>query len=368
MAKKKTIAIMTGGGDAPGLNAVIRAVVKHGVTEMGWEVIGIEDSLDGLMETPRRIRVLGREDVRGILRLGGTILGTTNRGDPFEWDEGGKRVDRTTELAGALQDIGCEGLIAVGGDGTMSICCRLMEECGIKVVGVPKTIDNDIPGTEITFGFDSAMTFATEAVDRLHATAEAHDRVMVVEVMGRDAGHIALWSGLAGGADVILIPEIPFEWDPIIAKIKRRKAFRRHFSIVVVAEGAHPKGMDAIRTPAPGTGRMNLGGVGQLVTEQIATRTRVEARCTVLGHLQRGGNPTAFDRVLATRMGSAALGLVERGRWGHMVAVVDGKVSEIPLAVVKESPPRTVSLGADLLRSARGMGIVFGDESTPSER
>ena len=363
MARKRTIGIMTGGGDAPGLNAVIRAVVKHGVTELGWDVIGIEDSLDGLLESPRRFRVLDREDVRGILRLGGTILGTTNRGNPFQYEVDGKMQDRSAALKEAFDETGCEGLIAVGGDGTMGICQRLMEDVGIPVVGVPKTIDNDIPGTEMTFGFDTAVSFAMEAVDRLHATAEAHDRVMVVEVMGRDAGHIALWAGLAGGADVILIPEIPFDWEPIIGKIKRRKAFRRHFSIVVVAEGAHPQGGDALKHQSPGSKNPVLGGIGSLVAQTIAERVKVEARCTVLGHLQRGGNPTAFDRVLATRLGSAAVELVDRGEWGNMVAIRDGRLGSIPLADLKGLPPRTVKLESDILRSARGMGIVFGDES-----
>lgn len=356
---KRSVAIMTGGGDAPGLNAVIRAVVKHGVTELGWHVVGVEDSLDGLLETPRRIKELGREEVRGILRMGGTILGTTNRGDPFADAEN----DRAQDVADALDDIGCEGLIGIGGDGTMGIISKLSERVGIPVLGIPKTIDNDIPGTEMTFGFDTAAAFATEAVDRLHATAEAHDRVMVVEVMGRDAGHIALHAAVGGGADVCLIPEIPFKWEPVAAKIRRRKAFRRHFSIVVVAEGAHPVGEDVVRTKAPGTsGRFNLGGIGQVVTEEIATRVKVEARATVLGHLQRGGDPSAFDRVLATQMGSHAVELVDRGEWGRMVSVIDGDISSVPISTILGMPPRTVDLDGSLVRAARGMGIVFGDE------
>ncbi|MAB88419.1 MAG: 6-phosphofructokinase [Planctomycetes bacterium] len=357
---KRCVAIMTGGGDAPGLNAVIRAVVKHGVSELGWRVIGIEDSLDGLLESPRRVHELGRESVRGILRLGGTILGTTNRGDPFAWGPDGK--DRAAEIAPALRDLGCEGLIAIGGDGTLGIAARLAEQTGVKVLGVPKTIDNDIPGTEITFGFDTAAAFATEAVDRLHATAEAHDRVMVVEVMGRDTGHIAMHAGIAGGADVVLIPEIPFQWEPIVGKIQRRMAFRRHFSVVVVAEGATPVGCDPTRTAMPGSGRMNLGGIGQKVAEEIAQRAQVEARATVLGHLQRGGNPSAFDRVLATMMGSRAVEAIEEGRWGRMVALVNGGVTDVPLAEVVGQPPRRVNPTGSRVRTARGMGIVMGDE------
>ena len=354
---KRTVGVMTGGGDAPGLNAVIRAVVKHGVTELGWQVIGIEDSLDGLLESPRRVREIGREDVRGILRLGGTILGTTNRGDPFTGDG-----QKAQAVADALEDAGCEGLIGIGGDGTMRILSKLAMEVGLPVVGVPKTIDNDIPGTDITFGFDTAASFAAEAVDRLHATAEAHDRVMVVEVMGRDAGHIALQAAVAGGADVALIPEIPFQWAPVAAKIRRRKAFRRHFSIVVVAEGAHPVGEDVVRTKAPGTDRYNLGGIGQRVAEEIATRVRVEARATVLGHLQRGGDPSAHDRVLATQMGSHAVELVEDSQWGRMVAVRDGKLTSVELSELLGQPPRTVDVEGSIMRAARGMGIVFGDE------
>jgi 6-phosphofructokinase 1 len=275
----------------------------------------------------------------------------------------GVEVDRSEELKDAFSDLGCEGMICVGGDGTMNIAAQLMDRLGIPVVGVPKTIDNDIPGTEVTFGFDTAASFATDAVDRLHATAEAHDRVMVVEVMGRDAGHIALWAGVGGGADVVLIPEIPFRWEPILGKIKRRKAYRRYFSIVVVAEGAHPAGESAIRQQSPGSPGWKLGGIGDLVAHTISERVSVEARCTVLGHLQRGGNPTAFDRVLATRLGSAAVELVEAGQWGRMVAVVDGRVSSVSFEEIKGLPPRTVPLDSDLLRAARGMGIAFGDEN-----
>ncbi len=359
--ENRRVAIMTGGGDAPGLNAVIRAVVKHGVTELGWTVVGIEDSLDGLLEHPRRTREIGREDVRGILRLGGTILGTTNRGDPFAWGE--STENRAQEVKRGLEEIGCEGLIAVGGDGTLGIAARLQQETGLNVVGVPKTIDNDIPGTEITFGFDTAASFATEAVDRLHATAEAHDRVMVVEVMGRDTGHIAMHAGIAGGADAILIPEIPFRWEPVVAKIKRRMAYQRHFSVVVVAEGASPAGEEPIRSAAPGSTRLNLGGIGQRVAEELAVRAGVEARATVLGHLQRGGNPTSFDRMLATLMGSHAVETVEAGQWGRMVALVNGKVTTVPLDQVIHQPVRKVDTAGSRVRAAKGMGIVLGDEA-----
>jgi len=361
---RKAIAIMTGGGDAPGLNAVIRAVVKRGVTDLGWRVVGIEDSFDGLLGSPQRIHELDRNKVRGILRLGGTILGTTNHGNPFSWSgDGGEPTDRSHDLAKALEYLGVEGLIGVGGDGTIGICWRLMKERGINVVAVPKTIDNDIPGTDVTFGFDSASSYATDAVDRLHLTAESHDRVMVIEVMGRNAGFIALHAGMAGGADAILLPEIPFDLKSVAAKVMRRKASQRHFSIVVVAEGAHPAGGDKFFTEIPGGGKMNLGGVGFYVAEALAQMTGVEARCTVLGHLLRGGSPTSRDRILATRFGSKAIDLIQAGQWGEMAAVVGGHVGSVPLEKVAGLPARTVDLDCDMMRSARGLGIIFGDES-----
>jgi phosphofructokinase-like protein len=364
MPKSKTVAIMTGGGDAPGLNAVIRAVVKRGVSSLNWRVLGLEDSFDGLLEIPRRVRELHRNSVRGILTRGGTILGTTNHGNPFAFtDAEGRPFDRSAEAVAILRELGCEGLIAIGGEGTMGICARLMIEHGLPVVGVPKTIDNDIPGTELTFGFDTAMAFATEAVDRLHATAESHERVMVLEVMGRHAGHLALGAGVGGGADVILVPEIPFRLEPIVAKIRRRKEFRRHFSIVVVAEGALPAGGAAKTKANPGGQKHSLGGMGQFVAEEIATRTGLETRCTVLGHLQRGGTPTPFDRVLASRMGNAAVELVMAGRFGRMVAIVNGAMSDIAMADLQASTCRPIQVEGDLVRTARGMGIVFGDES-----
>lgn len=354
---------MTGGGDAPGLNAVIRAVVKRSAGEPGWTILGIEDSFDGLLETPRRVRILDRDSVRGILTHGGTILGTTNHGNPFDWKDGpGPSRDRASEVSTAFRELGVEGLIALGGDGTMAICARLMESQRIPIIGVPKTIDNDIPGTEVSFGFDTAMSYAAEAVDRLHSTAEAHERVMVLEVMGRHAGHLALGAGVGGGADVILIPEIPFRLEPVIAKVQSRRSARRRFSIVVVAEGACLLGAEPVFHANPGGARKSLGGIGQRVAEEIARRTDLEARCTVLGHLQRGGSPTPFDRVLASRMGNAAIELARDGRFGRMVAVVGGRLDSVPLAAILKASCRTVDVQGDLVRTARGMGIVFGDE------
>ena len=354
----KTIAIMTGGGDAPGLNAVIRAVVKRGVSGLGWRVLGITDSFDGLMTDPKGIRSLDRDDVRGILRMGGTILGTTNRGNPFEWEG---RGDCSAEMATVLRSYGVEGLIGVGGDGTLGICYELMKRTGVPVIGVPKTIDNDVPFTDVTFGFDTAMSYAAEAVDRLHTTAESHERVMVLEVMGRDSGALALHSGTAGGADVILIPEIPFEMEPVIAKVSRRSAQHRNFSIVVVAEGAAQVGGEALYEAGP-SGRVHLGGIGRLVAEKIAAATGLDTRYIVLGHLQRGGSPTPTDRILATRFGSHAVELVEAGRWGRMGAMGDGKMDSVPLDAVGVAPARSVPVAGDLMRAARGVGIVFGDE------
>ena len=353
----RTIAIMTGGGDAPGLNAVIRAVVKRSVTQLGWKVLGIEDSFDGLFEEPLGVHSMDRDTVRGILRLGGTILGTTNRGNPFD------APDRAAEVTRRLRALGVDGLIACGGEGTMGICWRLMRETGMPVIGVPKTIDNDIPFTDVTFGFDTAMSYATDAVDRLHTTAEAHERVMVLELMGRHAGFLALHAGVAGGADVILIPEIPFRLDAVLGKLQRRSLKKRVFSIVVVSEGARPDGGDLFYRSDSGPGSLKLGGVGRYVAEEIARRTPFDTRFIVLGHLQRGGSPTAFDRILATRCGNHAVDLALANHWGRMVAVVDGRMSSVPLEAVGEAPARQVTPDDDTLLAARGLGIVFGDEA-----
>ncbi len=359
---KKTVALMTGGGDAPGLNAVIRAVVKRGVTVHGWRVLGIKHSFDGLFTGPTGVVDLGREQVRGILRFGGTILGTTNSGDPFAYRrDGDAPKDVSREVVSRLDSLGCEGIIGIGGDGTMGICAQLMVKHGLRVVGVPKTIDNDIRATEECFGFDTAVEYACDAVDRLHSTAESHDRVMVVEVMGRHAGWIALAAGVAGGADAILIPEIPFHLEPVVAKIFRRKAVSRGFSIVVVAEGAVPAGGRAFHELDPSGGQLKLGGVGRYIAQEIARLTAIETRYTVLGHLLRGGSPTAHDRLLATRFGNHAVQLVHEGRWGRMAAVVGGKMTDVPLQDVAGGS-RSVDPNGDLVQAARGLGIVLGDE------
>jgi phosphofructokinase-like protein len=356
----KRIGVLTGGGDAPGLNAVIRAVVKSAFNA-GIEVVGLEDSFDGLLD-PSRTRALMPKDVTGILRLGGTILGTTNRGNPFEYPvntpEG--KVDYSDRVVETFNKMGLQALVVIGGDGSLSIAHQFYLK-GIPVVGVPKTIDNDIVGTTSCFGFDTAVAFAADAIDRLHTTAEAHKRIMVVEVMGRYAGWIALHAGVAGGADAILMPEIPFDAQKVADAIKRRESFGAKFSIVVVAEGAKPVGGSmTVREEARAGYVERLGGVGIIVAEQLEELTGRESRCVVLGHLQRGGGPTAFDRVLATRFGSAAVELIRRGVFGKMVANNPPDIVPIPLADVV-GRIKTVPLDSDLLRTARAVGVHLGD-------
>ena len=351
---------MTGGGDAPGLNAVIRAVVKS-ATNCSCEVIGLEDSFDGLIEA-NRWRKLTPKDVTGILRIGGTILGTTNRGNPFAYPvntTGGKR-DYSERCVEMFHELGLEALVVIGGDGTLAIAHEFYKR-GIPVVGVPKTIDNDIVGTTNTFGFDTAVSFATDAIDRLHTTAEAHHRVMVVEVMGRYAGWIALYAGVAGGADVILIPEIPFDITKIAERIRERDQFGARFSIVVVAEGAKPLGGKvAVVKEAEGEFVERLGGMGAIVAAELEKLTGKETRFVVLGHLQRGGAPTSFDRVLATRFGARAVELVLQGQFGTMVAFHPPDIVAIPLSEVV-GKTKHVPLSFDVIRTARAMHIALGD-------
>jgi phosphofructokinase-like protein len=356
----KRIGVLTGGGDAPGLNAVIRAVVKSAFNA-GIEVVGLEDSFDGLLD-PSRTRPLTPKHVTGILRLGGTILGTTNRGNPFEYPANSPegKIDYSDKVVETFNQMGLQALVVIGGDGSLSIAHQFYLK-GIPVVGVPKTIDNDIVGTTSCFGFDTAVAFAADAIDRLHTTAEAHKRIMVVEVMGRYAGWIALHAGVAGGADVILMPEIPFDAQKVADAIKRRESFGAKFSIVVVAEGAKPIGGSmTIREEARAGYVERLGGVGIIVAEQLEEMTGRESRCVVLGHLQRGGGPTAFDRVLATRFGGAAVELIRRGVFGKMVANNPPDIVPIPLADVV-GRTKTVPLDSDLVKTARALGVSLGD-------
>ena len=360
MPQIKRIGVLTGGGDAPGLNAVIRAVVKS-ACNAGIEVVGLEDSFDGLLD-PTRSHVLTPNEVTGILRLGGTILGTTNHGNPFEYpvETAEGKVDYSDRVVETFHKMGLQALVVIGGDGSLSIAHQFYLK-GIPVVGVPKTIDNDIVGTTSCFGFDTAVSFAADAIDRLHSTAEAHKRIMVVEVMGRYAGWIALQAGMAGGADVILMPEIPYDLEKVAAAIRKRESFGAKFSIVVVAEGATPIGGSVtLRQEARAGYVERLGGVGVLIAERLEDMTGREARCVVLGHLQRGGGPTAFDRVLATRFGGAAVELIQGGVFGKMVANNPPDIVPIPLSDVV-GRTKTVPLDSDLLRTARAIGVSFGD-------
>jgi 6-phosphofructokinase 1 len=355
------IGLLTGGGDAPGLNAVIRAVVKYAVGKLHWQVVGIEDSFNGLLDAPHRVHDLTPRSCQGLLHRGGTVLGTTNRGDPFAFPDGqGGFEDRSAELAAAIQDEGLEGLIVVGGDGTQAIGLRLMDTYGIPVVGVPKTIDNDLSATDLTFGFISAVEVATDALDRLHTTAESHDRVMLLEVMGRDAGWIALWAGVAGGADCIAVPEIPYDPDRFAAKIRERRIKGRRFTLIVVAEGAVPKSGEPLPSEIPhGKGTLKTGGAAATLARLITERIDVETRTTVLGHLQRGGGPVAFDRVLATEFGVRAVELIHAGRWGEMVRLKEGQISSVPIRDAVATY-RTIEQDHPLIATARAVGIEFG--------
>lgn len=352
------VGILTGGGDAPGLNAVIRAFIKDGVGRRQWTVLGIEDSFNGLLESPYRVRHLTPKSCSGLLARGGTVLGTTNRGDPFAF--GKPPIDRSVEVADAVRDLGLEGLVVIGGDGTQKIGWQLMQQHGIPVVGVPKTIDNDLSATDYTFGFHSAVAVATEALDRLHTTAESHDRVMLLEVMGRDAGHIALSAGIAGGADVIVLPELPYDVDRICAKIEKRRSVGRRFTLIVVAEGAKPaQGDAAVTTHVHGKGMVSVGGPAVQLAHQLAERMEIESRVTVLGHLQRGGSPVPFDRILATRFGVKAVELVAAGRWGEIAVLRDGKVLGAPIADAVATY-RRVDPDGELVQTARAVGIELG--------
>ena len=359
----KRLGILTGGGDAPGLNAVIRAAVKTAIYVYGCEVFGIRDGYNGFIDEGGIIP-LGIENVRGILPRGGTILGAANRGNPFGRkvikDGSEVTMDVSDEIINGIKRLRLDGLLVLGGDGTMRSAHEQYLK-GAPIIGVPNTIDNDIGGTEVTFGFDTAVTTATEAIDKLHTTAEAHHRVMVLEVMGRDAGFIALHSGVAVGSDVILIPEIPFRYEAVLAKVQERVDRGMLFSIVVVSEGAKPvegkqifsRAGDEIYVP-------RLGGIGPIVGAYIEQQG-FETRVTVLGHVQRGGTPTPFDRWLATRYGAAAVRLAAEGKFDRMVALRAGKIVNVPIEEAITVPKR-VDINHDTVIAARGMSISFGDE------
>lgn len=362
MNSKKKIGVLSGGGDCAGLNAVIRAVVKTAILRYGWEVIGSEDSFDGLIK-PGKLRPLTLDQVRGILPKGGTILGTTNRGNPFRYpvkDEEGKITfhDYSKKVIDRVRQLGLHALITIGGDGTLTIAQEFYE-AGVPVIGVPKTIDRDLMGTEFTFGFDTALQTATEAIDKIHTTAESHDRVMLVEVMGRNTGWIALESGMAGGADVILIPEIPYHIDRICEKLQARVRSGHNFSVVVVAEGSRPVGGSQVFQESSAFQR-RLGGVSLNIAEQIEEHSGLEARVIILGHLQRGGSPTPFDRLLGTTFGVAAVEMADQGRFGCMAALSCGEIRPIPIseAIVQE---RVINPLGQRVRAARSIGISLGD-------
>ena len=357
------IAISTGGGDAPGLNAVIRAAALSAIRR-GWDVVGIKRGFSGLLGEDDVIP-LTRQSVAGIGHLGGTILGTTNRGNPFRYprrraDGSMEEIDRSGELIARATEFGIDAIVTIGGDGSMALA-QMLHERGVKIVGVPKTIDNDVAGTETTFGFDTAVNTAIEALDKLHTTAESHDRVIVMEVMGRNAGFIALHSGLAASADVILIPEVPYDIEKVCGKIIRRDKAGRHFSIVVVAEGAFPIGgqVSVLGDSLPGQAT-RVGGVADRLAREIQAATGKECRSLVLGHLQRGGMPTGYDRMLATRFGGAAVRAVADGRFGEMVALRPPNIVPIPFAEVLREP-RRVDLDNDIVLTARAVGVSFGD-------
>jgi len=368
MAHRRRIGVLTGGGDAPGLNAAIRAVVKTAILRYGWAVIGFEDGYEGAILG--RGRELGIDDVRGLLVRGGTILGASNRANPFWFQHpelgDAEPRDHSATLIATLERFAVDALVVIGGEGSLTIAHRL-HLLGVPVIGIPKTIDNDVRGTAQTIGFDTAVTTATEAIDRLHTTAESHHRVMLVEVMGRDAGWIALHAGVAGGADVILIPEIPFTLERVVSVVQARRARGRHFTIVAVAEGARPAGGEAVfERTGPLPYQRKYGGISVVLQQQLAAVLPTEVRAVVLGHLQRGGTPTPGDRALATALGAAAVEALAEGEQGTMVAVrahptgqATWGIVRVPLAEVARGP-RLVPLDHPLLRAARALGISFG--------
>lgn len=365
MARKKIkrIGILTGGGDCPGLNAVIRGVTKPAL-DNGLEVFGILDGFEGLVEG--KVQQLFNKDVSGILSLGGTILGSSNKGDPFHWPEevnGNIKITNRSKVAiENYTNWNLDAVIAIGGDGTMHIANQL-SKMGVNVVGVPKTIDNDINSTDLTFGHDSAVYVVSEALDRLHTTASSHHRIMVIEVMGRYAGWIALNGGIAGGADVILIPEIPFEWSAVYNKVLERNRMGKRFSLVCVAEGAKAKDGKLIvkETDKKRTDPIRLGGIGEYVAKKINENTGLETRYTVLGHLQRGGSPTPFDRILSTKFGTHAIQLAMQGLFGHMVALKGNEIKKITIeeAISKQKLVKRNDQG---VFAACSVGVSFGTE------
>lgn len=365
MSGRMKLGVLTGGGDCPGLNAVLRAVVKTAINDHDMEVVGFLDGYEGLIEN--RYRKLNSTDVSGILTQGGTILGTSNRADPFNFpvlqNDEYIYIDRSSQGVQNFERLGLDVLIAIGGDGTMAASDGMSKK-GISIIGVPKTIDNDLFGTDQTFGFDSALTTATEAIDKIHSTAQAHHRVMIVEVMGRYAGWLALASGVASGGDIVLIPEIPYQIEVICDKIRTRNREGRNFSIIVIGEGAKAEGGEMVvkRLIANSPDKVRLGGVSNQLAAQIEGITTLETRVTILGHLLRGGAPTAFDRILASRFGTAAVHLAQEKKFGNMVALQGNEIKYVSIAEVA-GRVRKVEIESPLLKTAISLGTCMGVEN-----
>jgi len=359
MGERKRIGILTSGGDCAGLNAVIRAVV-HRADTYGWEVLGIREATMGLMSRPLKVMKLDIEKVDPYLMTGGTMLGTTNKGDPFAFPMGdGTTIDRSNEIIEGYRELELDALIGIGGDGSLAILRKLAQQGGINFIGIPKTIDNDVDITELSIGFNTAVSIATEALDRLHFTAASHSRVMILEVMGRDAGHIALNAGIAGGADVILIPEISYSIEKICDQIRKRQQQGKNYSLVIVAEAVRTEEGEQITSSNP-FGESRYGGIGHYLASRISACSGAETRVTVLGHIQRGGTPSALDRVIAAAFGVAAVDLIAQGKYDRMVTWQNRQVASvlIPDAIAKY---RAVDSHDSLLKTARAMGISFGD-------
>jgi ATP-dependent phosphofructokinase / diphosphate-dependent phosphofructokinase len=359
MGEKRKIGILTSGGDCAGLNAVIRAVTLR-ATGLGWEVLGLQEATNGLLSRPPRAVPLDINHVENILTWGGTTLGTTNKGDPFAFPMGdGTVIDRSPEMIEGYYQLGLSALIGVGGDGSLAILRKLAQQGGWNLVGIPKTIDNDVGATERSIGFDTAVNIATEALDRLHFTAASHNRIMIVEVMGRDAGHIAMSAGIAGGADIILIPEIPYKLEHLARKIQANQARGKNYSLIVVAEAVRTEQGEAM-TLTNSLGQCRLAGIGQYLSERLCNELGAETRVTALGHTQRGGTPSPLDRLTGSAFGVAAVDLIAEGKYDHMVTWQQRQVLSVPIAEAIKTYA-TVDLDGPLVKTARGLGICLGD-------
>jgi len=360
MGERKRIGILTSGGDCAGLNAVIRAVVHRAVGTYGWEVLGIRQATQGLMSRPPQVMPLEIEKVDSLLTAGGTILGTTNKGDPFAFPmPDGTLGDRSEEIIAGYHQLGLTAMIGIGGDGSMAILRRLAQQGGINLVAIPKTIDNDVGVTELSVGFDTAVSIATEALDRLHFTAASHSRVMILEVMGRDAGHIAISAGIAGGADAILIPEIPYTIARLCHRLKERQDQGKNYSLIVVSEAVRTETGECVMSTNR-LGQCRYGGIGQYLADEICAHIGAETRVTVLGHIQRGGTPSPLERLIASAFGVAAVDLIAEGKYDQMVTWQKRQVVSVPIAeAIAEY--RAVNPDGTLVKTARGLGICLGD-------